>query len=88
MNYTRTAILLAGLTALFMAIGYLFGGPEGMLIAFVIAVAMNLFSYWRSDKLVLSSTELRSSTIAPRPNLSGSCASSALAPGCRCRASI
>jgi heat shock protein HtpX len=54
MNYTRTAILLAGLTALFMAIGYLFGGPEGMLIAFVMAVAMNLFSYWRSDKLVLS----------------------------------
>src|SRR5271169_5894823 len=54
MNYTRTAILLAGLTALFMAIGYLFGGPEGMLIAFFIAVAMNLFSYWRSDKLVLS----------------------------------
>jgi len=54
MNYTRTAIWLAGLTALFMAIEYLFGGPEGMLIAFVIAVAMNLFSYWRSDKLVLS----------------------------------
>jgi heat shock protein HtpX len=54
MNYTRTAILLAGLTALFMAIGYLFGGPEGMVIAFVIAIAMNLFSYWRSDKLVLS----------------------------------
>jgi heat shock protein HtpX len=54
MNYTRTAILLAGLTALFMAVGYLLGGPEGMVIAFIIAVAMNLFSYWRSDKLVLS----------------------------------
>ena len=84
MNYTRTAILLAGLTALFMAVGY-FRGPEGMVIAFIVAVAMNLFSYWRSDKLVLSSTELRSSTIAPRPNLSGSCASSAAAPGCQCR---
>jgi heat shock protein HtpX len=54
MNYTRTAILLAGLTALFMAVGYLLGGPEGMVIAFIVAVAMNLFSYWRSDKLVLS----------------------------------
>jgi heat shock protein HtpX len=54
MNYMRTAILLAGLTALFMAVGYLLGGPEGMVIAFIIAVAMNLFSYWRSDKLVLS----------------------------------
>jgi heat shock protein HtpX len=54
MNYTRTAILLAGMTALFMAVGYLLGGPEGMVIAFIVAVAMNLFSYWRSDKLVLS----------------------------------
>ena len=54
MNYTRTAILLAGLTALFMAVGYLLGGPEGMVIAFIVAVAMNRFSYWRSDRLVLS----------------------------------
>jgi heat shock protein HtpX len=54
MNYVRTGMLLAGLTALFMAVGYLIGGPEGMLIAFAIAVAMNLFSYWRSDSLVLS----------------------------------
>ena len=54
MNYVRTGMLLAGLTALFMAVGYLIGGPEGMLIAFAIAVAMNLFSYWKSDSLVLS----------------------------------
>jgi len=54
MNYARTAILLAGLTALFMAVGYFLGGPEGMVIAFIVAVAMNLFSYWRSDRLVLS----------------------------------
>src|SRR5215467_6851354 len=54
MNYTRTAILLAGLTALFMAVGYFLGGPEGMMIAFIVAVGMNVFSYWRSDKLVLS----------------------------------
>ena len=54
MNYVRTGVLLAALTALFMAVGYMIGGPEGMVIAFVIAVAMNLFSYWRSDSLVLS----------------------------------
>ena len=54
MNYTRTAILLAGLTALFMAVGYLIDGQSGMVIAFVVAAAINLFSYWRSDKLVLS----------------------------------
>src|SRR5262245_24415994 len=54
MNYLRTAILLAGLTALFMGIGYLIGGPTGALIALVFAAAMNVFSYWNSDKLVLS----------------------------------
>jgi len=54
MNYMRTAILLAGLTALFMGVGYLIGGQTGMLIAFVIAAGMNVFSYWNGDKLVLS----------------------------------
>ena len=54
MNYLRTGILLAGLTALFMAVGYWIGGPDGMVVAFLAAAAMNAFSYWRSDKLVLS----------------------------------
>jgi hypothetical protein len=54
MNYLRTAILLAGLTALFMGVGYLIGGPNGALIALLIAAGMNLFSYWNADKLVLS----------------------------------
>ena len=54
MNYARTAILLAGLTGLFMAVGYLIGGGGGALIALIIAAATNLFSYWNADKLVLS----------------------------------
>jgi heat shock protein HtpX len=54
MNYMRTAILLAGLTGLFMAVGYLIGGGSGALIALIIAAATNLFSYWNADKLVLS----------------------------------
>jgi heat shock protein HtpX len=54
MNYLRTAILLAGLTGLFMAVGYLIGGGAGAVIALAIAAATNLFSYWNSDKLVLS----------------------------------
>jgi heat shock protein HtpX len=54
MNYMRTAILLAGLTALLMAIGYLIGGQGGMVVAFVIAGATNLLSYWNADKIVLS----------------------------------
>jgi heat shock protein HtpX len=54
MNYMRTAILLAGLTGLFMAVGYLIGGSSGALIALIIAAGTNLFSYWNSDRLVLS----------------------------------
>ncbi len=54
MNYMRTAILLAGLTGLFMAVGYLIGGGSGALIALIIAAGTNLFSYWNADKLVLS----------------------------------
>ena len=53
MNYFRTAMLLAGLTALFMGVGYLIGGATGAMIALVIAAATNLFSYWNSDKVVL-----------------------------------
>jgi heat shock protein HtpX len=54
MSYLRTAILLAGLTALFMGVGYLIGGANGALIAFLVAAAMNFFTYWNADKLVLS----------------------------------
>jgi heat shock protein HtpX len=54
MNYMRTTILLAGLTGLFMVVGYLIGGGGGALIALVIAAVTNLFSYWNADKLVLS----------------------------------
>jgi heat shock protein HtpX len=54
MSYLRTAILLAGLTALFMAVGYLIGGWSGAVIALFIAAAMNAFAYWNGDQLVLS----------------------------------
>jgi len=54
MNVLRTAMLLAFLTALFMAVGYLIGGSGGMVIAFLMAAGMNLFSYWNADKMVLS----------------------------------
>lgn len=53
MNVIRTAMLLALMTALFMAVGFLIGGRGGMMIAFVIAAGMNVFSYWNSDKMVL-----------------------------------
>lgn len=53
MNYIRTAMLLAVLTALFMGAGYLLAGESGMLIALVIAAGMNLFAWWNSGEAVL-----------------------------------
>lgn len=53
MNYTRTFMLMAVMTALFVGVGFMLGGEVGMLAALGIAVAMNLFAYWNSDKLVL-----------------------------------
>ena len=53
MNHFKTFALLAGLTALFVGAGYMIGGPTGMLIAFVLAAGMNVFSYWNADKIVL-----------------------------------
>jgi heat shock protein HtpX len=54
MNYLRTVILLAGLTALFMGVGYLIGGQTGALIALLVAAGMNFVAYWNADSLVLS----------------------------------
>ncbi len=54
MNHLKTFMLLAAMTALFVGVGYLIGGPTGMAIAFVIAAAGNLVSYWNADKIVLS----------------------------------
>lgn len=54
MNMIKTAMLLAAMTALFMAVGYAIGGSGGMWIAFLVAAGMNFFSYWNSDRMVLS----------------------------------
>ncbi|HWH72846.1 MAG TPA: zinc metalloprotease HtpX [Methylibium sp.] len=52
-NLLKTAVLMAAITALFMAIGSVLGGRQGMAIALVVALGMNFFSYWFSDKMVL-----------------------------------
>ncbi|MBC7952380.1 MAG: zinc metalloprotease HtpX [Rhodospirillaceae bacterium] len=54
MSIARTGLLLAALTGLFLAIGYMVGGQGGMMIALLVAVAMNGFAYWNSDRMVLS----------------------------------
>ena len=53
-NVFKTGILLAVLTAMLVLIGGAIGGQQGMVIAFVIALAMNFLSYWFSDKMVLA----------------------------------
>jgi heat shock protein HtpX len=54
MNTVKTGMLLAAMTALFLAVGYLLGGSGGMAIAFLVALAMNAVSYWNADKIVLA----------------------------------
>ncbi len=53
-NWFRTALLLGAMTMLMVFLGNLFGGRTGMLFAFMLAMGMNFFSYWFSDKIVLS----------------------------------
>ncbi|MWD26962.1 zinc metalloprotease HtpX [Aquicoccus sp. SCR17] len=53
MGYVKTGILMAAMTALFMGLGYLLGGTGGALIALAVAAAMNAWSWWNSDKMVL-----------------------------------
>ncbi|MCR5866457.1 MAG: zinc metalloprotease HtpX [Aquincola tertiaricarbonis] len=67
-NLLKTAVLMAAITALFVAIGGLLGGRSGMLIALAVALGMNFFSYWFSDKLVLKMYNAREvdETTAPQ----------------------
>jgi heat shock protein HtpX len=71
MNFARTALLLAALTGLFLAIGYLLAGEGGLLIAFLIALGMNGWAYWNSDRAVLRMHNARAVTRASAPELVG-----------------
>ncbi|MET0375499.1 MAG: zinc metalloprotease HtpX [Rhizorhabdus sp.] len=53
MNMVKTTMLLAALTALFMALGFTIGGTGGAMVALLVAAGMNLFTYWNADKIVL-----------------------------------
>ncbi len=68
-NFIRTTFLLGLLTGLLMLIGGLFGGPRGVVIFFLIAVAMNFFSYWFSDKMVLRAYGAKELTQQEAPEL-------------------
>jgi len=70
-NGMKTAMLLAALTALFMALGYMFGGSAGAMIALVVAAGMNLFTYWNADKLVLRMHHAREVDAVSAPEFYG-----------------
>jgi heat shock protein HtpX len=69
MNLFRTGMLMALMTGLFLALGYLIGGPGGMVIAFLFAAGTNLFAYWNSDKMVLSMYDARQVDETTAPEL-------------------
>lgn len=71
MAYLKTTLLMAGMTALFMGLGYLLGGQGGALIALVFAAGMNLFTWWNSDKAVLRMHNARPVSAAQAPELVG-----------------
>jgi len=68
-NVLRTTVLLAALTALFLVIGAALGGNQGMVIAFIFALAMNAASYWFSDKIVLTMYGAREVSLHEAPEL-------------------
>ena len=69
MNFFKTGILLAAMTALFMACGWMLGGEGGMIIALAIAAGMNIFAWWNSDKIVLRTYHARE--VGPGHSLHG-----------------
>jgi len=68
-NRIKTVLLLAGMTAFLIVIGRLLGGRTGMYLAFILAVGMNFFSYWFSDKIVLKMYGAQEVTPADAPQL-------------------
>src|SRR5438093_4487943 len=69
MNTTKTIVLMVGLTVLLIFVGGALAGRQGIIIAFIFAMAMNLFSYWFSDKIVLRMYSAREVTETEAPEL-------------------
>ena len=68
-NQVKTVLLLGALTGFFILIGGMAGGRQGIVIAFILAVFMNFFSYWFSDKIVLRMYHAQEVTEAQAPDL-------------------
>lgn len=68
-NSFKTALLLGLLTGIILGIGQLFGGSQGLVIAFVFALLVNFGSYWFSDKIVLAMYQAREVGLDAAPDL-------------------
>ena len=68
-NWFKTTLLLGVMTALIVLVGRLIGGQQGMIFAFMLAIGMNFFSYWFSDKIVLRMYNAREVTAQENPRL-------------------
>ena len=68
-NQFKTTVLLAALTVLIVFIGRMFGGNQGMMIAFIFAMLMNFGSYWFSDKIVLAMYRAKELTPSEAPEI-------------------
>lgn len=69
MNSLKTTLLLASLTGLLLVVGHLIGGSQGMTIMLFISILMNFFSYWYSDKIVLSMYGAQEVSMQQNPDL-------------------
>ena len=69
MNFLRTFLLMTALFGVFLVVGNYIGGQQGMMIAFVIALGINFFSYWFSDKMVLKAYRARPVKPSEAPEL-------------------
>lgn len=69
MNYIKTGILLVVLTLLFVWVGGMIGGQQGMMLAFIFALIMNFGAYWFSDKIVLSMYRAQEASEAQMPEI-------------------
>ncbi|MDB5651558.1 MAG: peptidase Ste24p [Hyphomicrobiales bacterium] len=69
MNFMRTAVLLAAMTALFLVVGAALGGRGGMMIALIFALGTNLFAWWNSDRMALAANDAHEISEAEAPDL-------------------
>ena len=71
MNTIKTAMLMALLGAIMVAVGGAFGGHNGAMIMLIVALGVNFFSYWYSDTMVLKMYRAKPITRNQAPELYG-----------------